>query len=122
MPSILLCEKIIILAVGNDYLPAVLPLNIMIVGLVFVLFNLPYSTGLIACGMEKDVMIQTAASAVLSLLINFIFIPRYGIIGASVSFTIVEIFAFVWIFWIYERKIHYAGRVKTEEGRDGREK
>ena len=122
LPSMFLCEKIILIAVGGEYLPAVLPLNIMMVGLVFVLFNLPYSTGLIACGMEKDVMIQTAASALLSLLLNFIIIPRYGIIGASVSFTIVEIFAFVWIFWIYEKRIRYAGRVKTEEGRDGREK
>lgn len=109
LPSVLLCEKIVILAVGGQYLPAVAPLNIMIVGLVFVLFNLPYSTGLIACGMEKDVMIQTAASAALSLLLNFIIIPRYGIIGASISFTIVEIFAFVWILWIYKKKIRYAG-------------
>jgi len=112
LPSIFLCEKIVILAVGNEYLPAVVPLNIMIVGLVFVLFNLPYSTGLIACGMEKDVMIQTAASAVLSLLINFIIIPKYGIIGASISFTIVEIFAFAWIFWIYEKKMLHASKLK----------
>lgn len=105
LPAIFLCEKIVIFAVGNEYLPAVMPLNIMIVGLVFVLFNLPYSTGLIACGMEKDVMIQTAASALASLLLNFIIVPRYGIIGISVSFTIIEIFAFVWIFWIYEKKI-----------------
>lgn len=105
VPAIFLCERVILIAVGWEYLPAVLPLNIMIVGLVFVLFNLPYSTGLIACGMEKDVMIQTAASAALSLLINFIIIPIYGIIGAAISFTIVEIFAFVWIFWIYEKRI-----------------
>lgn len=109
IPAIFVCEKVVIMAVGKEYLPAVLPLNIMIVGLIFVLFNLPYSTGLIACGLEKDVMIQTAASAVLSLLINFIIIPTYGIIGASISFTIVEIFAFAWIFWIYEKKIQCAG-------------
>ncbi|MDD5136957.1 MAG: flippase [Candidatus Omnitrophica bacterium] len=107
LPGIFVCEKAVIFAVGNEYVPAVVPLNIMIVGLVFVLFNLPYSTGLIACGMEKDVMIQTAASAALSLLINFIIIPKYGMIGASVSFTIVEIFAFVWIFWIYEAKTRH---------------
>ncbi len=119
LPAIFLCEKILVFAVGPEYSPAVLPLNIMIVGLIFVLFNLPYSTGLIACGMEKDVMIQTAASAVLSLLINFIIIPRYGIIGASISFTIVEIFAFVWIFWIYEKKIRHAD-IKMGEGRNDR--
>ena len=107
LPAMFLCEKLLLLAVGGEYLPAVLPLNIMIVGLIFVLLNLPYSTGLIACGMEKDVMIQTAASAGLSLLINFIIIPRYGIIGASVSFTIVEIFAFAWIFWIYKKKTRH---------------
>jgi len=110
LPGIFICEKVVLFAVGSEYVSAVVPLNIMIVGLVFVLFNLPYSTGLIACGMEKDVMIQTAASAVLSLLLNFIIIPKYGIIGASVSFTIVEIFAFVWIFWIYETKIQHAWR------------
>lgn len=105
LPSIFLCEKIVIFAVGSRYASAVLPLNIMIVGLIFVLFNLPYSTGLIACGREKDVMVQTAASAALSLLINFIIIPKYGIIGASISFTIVEIFAFVWILCIYEKRV-----------------
>jgi O-antigen/teichoic acid export membrane protein len=67
--------------------------------------------------MEKAVMIQTAASAVLSLLLNFIIIPKYGIIGASISFTIVEVFAFVWILWIYERKIHYANSLKNGEGK-----
>lgn len=107
LPSIFLCERVMVFAVGRDYIPAVLPLNIMMIGLIFVLFNLPYSTGLIACGMERDVMIQTAASAALSLLLNFIIIPRYGIIGASISFTIIEIFAFVWIFWIYEKKIRF---------------
>lgn len=116
LPLIFVSGRIMVFAVGREYLPAALPLNIMIIGLIFVLFNLPYSTGLIACGMEKDVMIQTAASAVLSLLLNFIIIPRYGIIGASVSFTIVEIFAFVWIFWIYESKIKYAGEIKIGGG------
>lgn len=114
LPSIFLCEKVVMFAVGADYLPAVVPLNIMIIGLIFVLFNLPYSTGLIACGMEKAVMIQTAASAALSLLLNFIIIPKYGIIGASVSFTIVEIFAFAWIFWIYEKKIQHANKIRSK--------
>ena len=105
LPLIVFSKEIILLTVGPEYLPANIALKIMICGLIFVLFNLPYSTGLIACGFEKEVLKQAAASACLSIFSNFLLIPRYGMIGASISFVLAEILALVWILFIYNSKV-----------------
>ncbi|HPM42556.1 MAG TPA: flippase, partial [Candidatus Omnitrophota bacterium] len=44
-PLILASDRLITLTVGPEYLPAGVPLKIMAVGLIFILFNLPHSTG-----------------------------------------------------------------------------
>ncbi len=104
-PVMLFSGKIISLAVGNEYLPASMPLKIMMMAIVLVTFNLPYSTGLIAARMEKEVLKQACASAALSLFLNFLLIPRYGMIGASVSFFFAELLALIWILTVYNNKI-----------------
>ena len=105
LPIILFSGNLISLTVGKGYLPASLPLKIMSLGLIFVLFNLPFSTGLIACHLEREVLKQAAASAALSVFSNIILIPRYGMIGASVSFVLAELLAITWILWIYKTKL-----------------
>lgn len=95
---------LITITVGAGYLPASLPLSIMTIGLALILFNLPYSTALIACGMEKDVLWQVAGCAALSLILNFILMPAYGMIGASVSFVIVEAVALLWIIIVFKKR------------------
>jgi len=82
LPSVFFSNKLILLVVGGDYLPAGLPFTIMAIGLIFVIFNLPYSTGLIAAGLEKGVLKQAAVSAVLSITANIFLIPKYGMVGA----------------------------------------
>lgn len=105
VPLIFFSDNIISFALGNEYLPASAPLKIMAVAFIFVLFNLPYSTGLIAAGFEKAVLKQVLASAIISVIFNFLLMPKYGMIGASISFFIAEAVAIVWIFWIYHRHI-----------------
>ena len=70
-----------------------------------ILFNLPFSTGLIASGFEKDVLKQAFASAVLSISSNFILMPKYGMLGGSISFVLAESLALVWILYLYRNKI-----------------
>ena len=105
IPLIFFSRQLISITVGGQYLPARLPLDIMLAGVIMVLLNMPFSTGLIATGHEKAVLKQAAASALLSIVSNFIFIPKYGMIGASVSFLLVEMFALAWIIWVYQRTI-----------------
>ncbi len=105
LPAIFLSKELILAAFGRAYLSAAVPLSVMIIGLVLILFNLPYSTALIAVGLEKEVLKQVAASALLSIAANLVLIPRYGMIGASISFVMAEALALVWIVWVYEKKL-----------------
>jgi len=105
LPLILFSKEFISVTFGREYLSANVPLKIMLAGLALVLFNLPYSTGLIACGLEKEVLKQTIGSAAINIVSNFILVPRYGIIGASLSFFLAEAFALAWILWAYKRKM-----------------
>lgn len=106
-PFIILSKKIITLAVGAQYAAANEPLGIMIVGVVMILFNLPYSTALIAAHFEKEVLKQAAASATLSIFLNLVLIPKYGMIGASISFVAAEALALALILLMYREKIHF---------------
>lgn len=109
VPILLFGDQIISMTVGHEYLPASIPLKMMLMALVLITFNLPYSTGLIAAGMETEVLKQACASAVLSVFLNFLLIPRYGMIGASTSFICAELLALVWILRIYSGKIRAYG-------------
>jgi O-antigen/teichoic acid export membrane protein len=103
--------------VGTSYSSAALPLNIMLGGVILVLFNLPYSTGLIASHLEKEVLKQVIASALLSLSLNFILIPRYGMLGSSVSFLMAEALALVWVLHIYKTKRLKVSLIKKGGGK-----
>ncbi len=105
LPLIALSSHIITFALGNEYLPASIPFKIMGAGLILVVFNLPYSTGLVAAGMEKEVMKQALASACLSVISNIFLMPKYGMVGAAISFLFAETLALIWILWAYHRKI-----------------
>lgn len=105
VPVILASDYLIRITVGPQYIPASVPLKIMMIGLLCILFNLPYSTGLIASGLEKDVLKQAVASASVSITANLILIPAYGMLGAAVSFVLAEALALVWILTIYHKRI-----------------
>lgn len=105
LPLIIFSGPIISFALGNEYLPASLPFKIMAAGFILVLFNLPCSTGLVAAGFEKEVLKQVLASAFLNVISNLFLMPRYGMIGASISFLLAEALALAWILWAYYRKI-----------------
>lgn len=104
-PLILFSDNLISLTLGNEYLPAAAPFKIMAIAFIFVAFNLPFSTGLIAAGFEKVVLKQVFASAIVSVALNLILMPKYGMIGASISFFIAEAVAIAWILWAYHKHI-----------------
>jgi O-antigen/teichoic acid export membrane protein len=105
LPLVAMSDHIIEFALGSEYLPAAMPFKIMAVAFVFVMLNLPYSTGLVAAGFEKAVLKQVLASAAVSVVLNIALMPRYGMIGASVSFFFAEAVAIIWVLYAYHRHI-----------------
>lgn len=101
----LFSKEIITFVVGREYLAANLSFKILMLGVVFVLLNLPFSTALIAAGLEKEVLRQTIASALLNVGLNFYLIPKWGMEGASLSFVYAEALAVLWMVRVYRKKI-----------------
>lgn len=100
-PLLVFADNIISFTLGDEYLPAAMPFRILGVAFIFVLFNLPYSTGLVAAGFEKAVLRQVFASAAVSVLLNLLLMPRFGMIGASIAYFFAEGVALVWILSSY---------------------
>ncbi|MDD5422168.1 MAG: polysaccharide biosynthesis C-terminal domain-containing protein, partial [Candidatus Omnitrophica bacterium] len=109
LPVLFFAKDLLRLTVGAEYVPAAIPLNIMIGALILVLFNLPFSTGLIAACLEKEVLKQVIASAFFSVALNLVLIPKYGMVGAAVSFFCAEALALIWILYVYKVKIAGSG-------------
>jgi O-antigen/teichoic acid export membrane protein len=98
-------KELIVFAVGHEYLAADFSFKILMVGVIFVLFNLPFSTALVAAGLEKEVLKQAIASAVLNVGLNLYLIPKWGMEGASLSFVYAEALAVIWVIVVYRKKI-----------------
>lgn len=105
LPVLFFAKQLILVTVGSAYLAVAAPFKIMILGLIMVVFNMPYSTGLLAAGMEKQILKQTAFCAFLSVALNLVLISRFGMTGAAATFFIVEAVALMWILRVYRKRI-----------------
>lgn len=109
------CAKdcILILA-GSDYGNAELPMKIMLPTVFFIgLTNVMGIEVLIPTGNEIKVLISEVIGAIVNLIFNFTFIPKYGAIGAAIGTLLAEMAVFAVQFILYKevftkifRKVH----------------
>ncbi|EKD66941.1 MAG: polysaccharide biosynthesis protein, partial [uncultured bacterium] len=80
-----LSKDIVLFLYTDEYLPSVLPLQILIISLIFSYLSFPIGAFLNACDKQK---IQTAivgAVMALNIVLNLLLIPLYGVSGAAIS-------------------------------------
>jgi O-antigen/teichoic acid export membrane protein len=83
-------DDIIRLVFGPAYLPAVLPLR-LVIWVVPILFSyVPLVTSLFVHDRQRSVLYVLLANLVLALLLDAMLIPPYGVLGASIATLIVE--------------------------------
>jgi len=78
-------EVVIKTSFGGDYLPGMIPLQILAIA--YFVNNLmgPNGATLTAYGKTKFLMYATSGAAALNVLLNMLLIPIYGIIGAAAA-------------------------------------
>jgi O-antigen/teichoic acid export membrane protein len=76
-------ETIISVFFGVDYISAAIPLKILSIAFFINTMTGPDGAVLIAYGETKFLMYATTGNALINILLNFIIIPNYGIIGAA---------------------------------------
>lgn len=84
-----LAPKIMTLLFGNEYVGGVIALQILIWGIVFSFLNLSQHEVLVAANRQRLSMKILVFTGLTNALLNLILIPRFGIIGATVSTSFV---------------------------------
>ncbi len=78
---------------GDKYIPASEVLQVHIWSCVFVFLGILYSNWLIAEEQQISTLIRTFGGAVINIILNFLMIPRYGIMGAAISTLVAQFLA-----------------------------
>lgn len=92
--TIVLADKIILIF-KPEYFEAVLPLQIIMASLFFIFINFPIGSLLNACDAQKVNTRNIAITLAVSIILNFILIPKYYAVGASITVLLTNILMFV---------------------------
>lgn len=86
-----LAKEIVLVVGGDDYALAEVPLQVLCIALCFSVLACFFSNAiLIVNKLEKFALLATLISAVVNVLLNVLFIPKWGIVGASITTAIAE--------------------------------
>ncbi len=93
---ILYAREGVVLISGSEFLPAILPLQILMPTILFIgMTNILGMQILVPLGKEKQVFFSEAAGALTDLVLNFILIPRFASAGAAAATLAAEIVVFI---------------------------
>jgi O-antigen/teichoic acid export membrane protein len=87
---IALAHETILLIGGQEFLGAVTPMIILMIGNYFVYLNSAYGNALLATNNQKIILRVTAIALAINIGINFFSIPLAGAAGAALAVAIVE--------------------------------
>jgi len=93
--SIFSKEIIELFSSSGSYLPAYEVVPVILFAYVFFGMSMISSLGMYLTAKTAYIAIITIASAVLNIILNFVFIPKYGIMGAAVNTLIAFIFLYL---------------------------
>ncbi len=102
---ILLSKPLILLLSGNQFLSAILPMKIISPIIIFISFGSLIGVQILpALGKEKISFYSYLAGATSNIILNVLFIPKYGALGAAIG-TVCAEFIVSFIQLIYIKKI-----------------
>ncbi|MBI2430172.1 MAG: oligosaccharide flippase family protein [Ignavibacteriales bacterium] len=93
--SLIYAETLIILLLGETYLPAVGVFRILLLNVFVVFVNVAIGNLLIAWNRHKQYLVAVTAGAITNIVVNILLIPPYGILGAAVATIAAECAVFI---------------------------
>ena len=93
--TILVAKKLVLALYTPEFLPSVLPLQILIVSSLFSYGNHVLYTFFAAVNRQRFGMFVTIPAGVAVAVVNFLFIPSFGILVPSISLAAVEAIVFI---------------------------
>ncbi|MCX6785582.1 MAG: flippase [Candidatus Komeilibacteria bacterium] len=91
---IALARPLMIRIYTSQYEPSILPLQILIVTLVFLFLNFPLGSLLNACNRQTRNTVHIGIVMVVNIILNFLLIPRFSYIGAAIASSLSTLLMF----------------------------
>lgn len=99
-----LSYNIILIIFGSGYLPAVFPLKILALNILIVSVNMGLGEPITVLGKQKQYLMTVTSGAVINIILNFVLIPNYSYMGASIATLFSESVVFVGLLIVYRLK------------------
>ena len=111
---IVLSNNIVFILFGKIYAPAIVPLQILCLGVIFAVFASTITNCIfLSRGLERYSLIATTISAITNFSLNFVFIKLLGITGAAVTTVIAELTVFaIATFFLAKNKLTFFKMIK----------
>lgn len=100
-------SDIITILYGKAFEGAAHILVVLMFTLAIYLFNCIYSVSLNSSGNEKFSVLIFAVGSIVNIVLNFLFIPKFGGVGAAYATLIAEILSTALYVYIFNKKIIY---------------
>jgi O-antigen/teichoic acid export membrane protein len=98
--TIVTADKIILIF-KSGFAEAVLPMQIVIAGLIFIFINFPIGSLLNACDRQKINTVNMGIVTAASIILNLFLIAKFQAVGASLTVLITNVLMFILgIYWV----------------------
>jgi len=102
----LLAKRFILLIFGAEYMNSVVALQILVWSSVFIFMSIPFGNLFNCLNRQSIVTKITGICFVFNVLLNLALIPKYGLVGASITFVLTE-FVSLALSFIWALRIRY---------------
>lgn len=113
IPMTFFSNSVIYILYGNEFAASASVLKVHIWTGLFVFIGLAFSSFLTIENLTKKSFYRTLLGAAVNIVLNYIFIPKYGIIGSAYATLIAQIFA-NYFYDLFDKTLHYQFLMKTK--------
>lgn len=100
-------EEIITVVFGSKYVGATFPLIILSGNLLVISINSFFGNPLTVWGKQKVFSVAITFGAIINIILNIIFIPKYSINGAAFATLLSEVVVFIGVFYLFNKNLKY---------------
>jgi O-antigen/teichoic acid export membrane protein len=101
-----LADRIVLLVYGEDYMPSVLVFQVLMGSAVLIFINSAFVRLFESTGGQLVITKVAGIAAALNIVLNFLLIPSYSYIGASIATVLSELLITVWLIAVASKSIY----------------
>lgn len=98
-------SDIINLIFGKEFYQSIILLQILMINTLFVYINTTYGNPLLAWDKERPYTFAIATGAISNIVLNFVFIPPYGALGAAIATVASEAIVFIGLSYLHYKSV-----------------